>query len=98
MSSGPLDELAEHPEQIRAVPVRRPGRWIAAAIVLVITVALIRSVATNPRFQWEVVGEYLFDQRILEGLRIRIDPDGDVFNHFVCSFAVRPRLQGRVRG
>ena len=73
MSSGPLDELAEHPEQIRAVPVRRPGRWIAAAIVLVITVALIRSVATNPRFQWEVVGEYLFDQRILEGLRLTLE-------------------------
>jgi len=73
VSSGPLDELAEHPEQIRAVPVRRPGRWIAAAIVLVIAVALIRSVATNPRFQWEVVGEYLFDQRILEGLRLTLE-------------------------
>jgi polar amino acid transport system permease protein len=61
------------PEEIRAVPVRRPGRWIAAAIVLVIAVAIVHSVATNPRFEWEVVGEYLFDKRILEGLRITVE-------------------------
>jgi len=61
------------PEDIRAVPVRRPGRWIAAAVVLIIAVAIIHSVATNPRFEWDVVGEYLFDERILEGLRITIE-------------------------
>ena len=55
------------PEDIKAVPVRHPGRWVAAAIVLVIAAALIRSVVTNPRFQWGVVGEYLFDHRILDG-------------------------------
>ena len=58
---------------IRAVPVRRPGRWISAAIVLIIAVALIRSVATNPRFEWSVVGQYVFDARILEGLRVTIE-------------------------
>jgi polar amino acid transport system permease protein len=65
--------LEGRPEEIRAVPVRRPGRWIAAAVVLVIAVAIIHSVATNPRFEWDVVGEYLFDERILEGLRITIE-------------------------
>jgi polar amino acid transport system permease protein len=61
------------PEDIRAVPVRHPGRWLAAAIVLVVAVALIHSVATNPRFEWDVVGEYLFDERILEGLRVTLE-------------------------
>jgi polar amino acid transport system permease protein len=61
------------PEDITAVPVRRPGCWVAAAIVLVIAVAVIRSVATNPNFQWGVVGEYLFDGRILHGLRVTIE-------------------------
>lgn len=55
------------------MPVRRPGRWVAAAIVLVVVVAVIRSVATNPNFQWGVVGEYLFDGRILHGLRVTIE-------------------------
>ena len=61
------------PEEIRAVPVRRPGRWIAAAIVLVLVVAVVHSIASNPRFEWHVVGEYLFDERILEGLRVTLE-------------------------
>jgi polar amino acid transport system permease protein len=61
------------PDDIVAVPVRRPGRWIAAAIVVVVAAALIRSVVTNPRFEWNVVGEYLFDHRILEGLLVTIE-------------------------
>jgi polar amino acid transport system permease protein len=73
VSSSEATGQAGRPEQIRAVPVRRPGRWIAAAIVLVIAVALIRSVVTNPRFEWSVVGNYVFDERILEGLRVTIE-------------------------
>jgi polar amino acid transport system permease protein len=61
------------PEDIRAVPVRRPGRWVAAAIVLVLAVAIVRSIVTNPHFEWAVVGEYLLDERILEGLRVTIE-------------------------
>ncbi|WP_445152822.1 amino acid ABC transporter permease [Baekduia sp. Peel2402] len=53
---------------IEAVPVRHPGRWVAAAVVLVIAVLMARSVATNPRFEWDVVGDYLFDARIWRGI------------------------------
>ncbi len=55
------------------MPVRRPGRWLAAAIVVVLAVALVRSVVDNPNFEWDVVGEYLFDGRILHGLRLTIE-------------------------
>jgi polar amino acid transport system permease protein len=58
----------EPPDEIEAVPVRHIGRWIAAAIVLIIAAALIRSAVTNGRFEWDVVGNYLFDTRILNGL------------------------------
>ena len=58
----------EPPDEIEAVPVRHLGRWIAAAIVLIIAAALIRSAVTNGRFEWNVVGDYLFDTRILNGL------------------------------
>jgi polar amino acid transport system permease protein len=61
------------PEQLRAVPVRHPGRWVAAAIVLVIAASLIRSGATNPHFEWSVVGHYMFDSRVLEGLRVTLE-------------------------
>jgi polar amino acid transport system permease protein len=53
--------------------VRRPGRWVATAVVLVLAVAIGRSVATNPHFEWGEVGHYLFDQRILEGLVVTIE-------------------------
>jgi polar amino acid transport system permease protein len=61
------------PGEIKAVPVRHPGRWIAAGIVAILIVALAHSVATNPRFQWGVVGDYLFDASILRGLRITLE-------------------------
>ena len=58
----------EPPDEIEAVPVRHIGRWIAAALVLLVAAALIRSAVTNDRFEWNVVGDYLFDTRILNGL------------------------------
>ncbi|HEV2980591.1 MAG TPA: amino acid ABC transporter permease [Solirubrobacteraceae bacterium] len=73
MSSGEVTGTQGRPEDIRAVPVRRPGRWIAAAVILVIAASLVRSAATNPHFEWSVVGHYLFDERILEGVRVTLE-------------------------
>jgi polar amino acid transport system permease protein len=66
-------ERAGPPEEIKAVPVRHPGRWVAAAIVAVLLVALINSVVTNPRFEWGVVGHYLFSSRVLQGLVVTLE-------------------------
>jgi polar amino acid transport system permease protein len=63
----------ESPGEIQAVPVRHPGRWIAAAIIAVLVASLARSVATNPRFGWGVVGDYLFSSRILHGLVVTLE-------------------------
>jgi polar amino acid transport system permease protein len=67
------EENAPRPDDIKAVPVRHPGRWLAAAIVLVCTVAVINSMATNKRFEWGVVGHFLFDHRILSGVLVTIE-------------------------
>jgi polar amino acid transport system permease protein len=58
----------EPPDEIEAVPVRHWGQWIAAGVVAVLAASVIRSVVTNSRFQWAVVGDYLFDSRVLDGL------------------------------
>jgi polar amino acid transport system permease protein len=63
----------EPPDEIEAVPVRHIGRWIAAAIVLVFVASLIRSAVVNDRFEWGVVGDYLFDSRVLDGLRLTLE-------------------------
>jgi polar amino acid transport system permease protein len=61
------------PEEIKAVPVRHVGRWIAAAIVVVLAASLAYSVANNPRFDWNTVGQFLFDSRVLSGVRVTIE-------------------------
>jgi polar amino acid transport system permease protein len=52
---------------MRAVPVRHPGRWLAALVVAVGVAMLVHSLVTNPRFQWGVVGDYLFSGSIVHG-------------------------------
>ena len=61
MSSPEVTSPAGRPDDIVAVPVRHPGRWVAAGVVVVIAAAIVRSVVTDPHFEWSVVGEYLFD-------------------------------------
>ena len=76
MSSAPVstpDSAPLRPDDIEAVPVRHPGRWVAAVIVLVVAVAIGNSMATNKRFEWGVVGHYLFDPRILHGVVVTIE-------------------------
>ena len=66
-------EGRERPEEIKAVPVRHPGRWVAAAIVLLIAASFIRSIVTNKNFYWHIVGQYLFDSRVLHGALVTIE-------------------------
>jgi polar amino acid transport system permease protein len=74
-SLGATDELTrtEPPDEIQAVPVRHFGRWIAAGIVLILVVALVNSAASNSRFQWAVVGDYLFSGVVLDGLVLTLE-------------------------
>jgi polar amino acid transport system permease protein len=70
------EENPGRPEEIKAVPVRHPWRWIAAAIVLLFAAAAIKAIVTDPGqkgvpnsgFQWHVVGHFLFNPGILRGL------------------------------
>ncbi len=48
--------------------MRRPGRWIAAAVVLLFAAAGVRSVITAKGFEWHTVGHYLFDSRVMHGV------------------------------
>ncbi|HEY0212100.1 MAG TPA: amino acid ABC transporter permease [Paenirhodobacter sp.] len=45
-----------------------PGRMVSLALIGIIAVAVIVNVANNPRFQWPVVGHYLFSPVVLKGL------------------------------
>jgi polar amino acid transport system permease protein len=58
----------ERPDDIRAVPVRRLGRWIAAILVLVFAASFVRFVIADSAMKWSVVGQYLFDSRVLDAV------------------------------
>jgi polar amino acid transport system permease protein len=60
------------PEEIKAIPVRHPGRWLAAVVVLVLFAMLVHTLVTNPRFEWNVVWSYFLSRRVLDGLAITI--------------------------
>ena len=55
------------------MPVRHPGRWAAGALILVAGAALVHSAATNPRFDWGLVGHYFLSSEVLSGLRVTLE-------------------------
>ena len=56
------------PEPIQAVPLRRPGQWVAAVIIVVLGALFVYGAATNEAYSWGTYGNYLFDSRILSGV------------------------------
>jgi polar amino acid transport system permease protein len=64
------DDVASpgHPENIKAVPVRHYGRWIAAVLILYVGVWAIYSVANNSRFHWDVIWFYLRNDSVVNAI------------------------------
>jgi polar amino acid transport system permease protein len=66
-------EPTRRPDDIKAVPVRHPLRWVMAVLVAVLAADIVWSAASNPRFQWNVFRTFFFDSRILDGARITLE-------------------------
>jgi len=52
----------------RLVRPRRTGQWVSAAVAAVLLAMLVHTLLTNPRFQWNVVGQFFASSAILHGL------------------------------
>ncbi|MBS1890389.1 MAG: amino acid ABC transporter permease [Actinobacteria bacterium] len=55
------------------VPQRHPWRWVAAAFVLFLASVGVYILVTNPNFNWPVVWEYLFSEKILAGVVVTLE-------------------------
>lgn len=55
------------------VPLARPGRRVAAVVVVLLLAWMVFIVFNNPNFQWQVVGKYLFSKEILDGVKLTIE-------------------------
>ncbi|MEU7551948.1 amino acid ABC transporter permease [Streptomyces sp. NPDC044571] len=56
----------------RALPLRRHGRWIATAVVLVLVSQTAHGLLTNPFYQWDRFAYWFVRPAILEGLFITL--------------------------
>jgi polar amino acid transport system permease protein len=57
----------------KAVPLRHPGRWVAAAVIAVLVAMLIHSLFTEKGYEWSSFRKYLFDRTILDGALTTIE-------------------------
>jgi len=64
------------------VPVRHPARWVASAVIVVLVAMLVNTLffssvvrggVQQGRFQWPVVGKYLFATPVLKGIVITLE-------------------------
>jgi polar amino acid transport system permease protein len=76
------DHRPDQHQPIKAVPVRHPGQWIAGAVLLLLGAMLIHSIffatvkrgnSTESRFQWNVVGQYVFSAPVVRGMVVTLE-------------------------
>jgi polar amino acid transport system permease protein len=74
--------VALRPEAIKAVPVRHPGRWVAAVVVAAIAAYVLYTVGTaigndrtllGPHTGWLIVEKYLFNGLIFRGILVTLE-------------------------
>ncbi len=59
-------------DDVVAIPLRHPGRWISAALILLVLGLFLRSMWTNENVDHPTIAEFVFDPRILKGVVITI--------------------------
>jgi polar amino acid transport system permease protein len=55
------------------VRLRHPGRWVAAALLVVLAAMFVNFVFTSPRLRLDLVAGYLFERSILQGLLVTLE-------------------------
>src|SRR3954452_6430756 len=59
-------------EQIKAVPVRHTGRWIAPAVIALLIAMFVHMLLTNDVFQWSFMFDNMFRPSVLRGFRTTV--------------------------
>ncbi|WP_198415809.1 amino acid ABC transporter permease [Cryobacterium glaciale] len=61
--------VAQHPVDVAgALSPRRPATWVLSIITVVVVAQLVQLLVTNPNFEWDVVGQYLNSETVLQGV------------------------------
>jgi polar amino acid transport system permease protein len=62
----------DYGDDVVAVPLRHPSRWIFGGIATVLLLSFIWAVYSAKSIQHEIVAKFLFDPRILQGMLVTI--------------------------
>jgi len=60
----------DRPGLIEARPVRHPGRWVAIAVIAVLSAMLANLILTNEAFEWSFVFQAMVQSPVLHGLYV----------------------------
>ncbi|MFF4894895.1 amino acid ABC transporter permease [Streptomyces sp. NPDC001068] len=67
------DRASDRRTAQRVLPLRRPGRWILTAAVLVLVAQFVHGLVTNPFYQWDRWSYWFLRPTILDGLVITLE-------------------------
>ncbi|MEW9552869.1 amino acid ABC transporter permease [Nonomuraea sp. NPDC050783] len=67
----PARQEALRPPEV--VTARRPLRWLAGAGVLVVLAMAASALITNPAWEWDVVGQYLFAPSVVRSVLLTLE-------------------------
>jgi polar amino acid transport system permease protein len=56
----------------KIIPARSWGQRLVAAVLVTIVAILVYMVATSPHISWATIPQYIFDETILDGIRLTI--------------------------
>jgi polar amino acid transport system permease protein len=68
----PKAQDTDYGDDVVAVPLRHPWRWISGALASALLLNFIYSVVSAKSIQHEIVLKFLFDHRILEGAAVTV--------------------------
>ncbi|MER7837059.1 amino acid ABC transporter permease [Streptomyces sp. NPDC096040] len=69
----PTDVPSKSVKNQRVQPLRRPGRWIATAVVLVVVAQFVHGLTANPFYQWDRFRYWFLRPTILDGLVVTLE-------------------------
>ncbi|MAC77867.1 MAG: ABC transporter permease [Rhodobacteraceae bacterium] len=68
-SDGTQDRTGGVPRDVPAILKRsNPWRWLGVAVVVLVLAWIAFQILTNPGFEWDVVGRYMFHPSVLKGV------------------------------
>ncbi|MGV9422873.1 amino acid ABC transporter permease [Streptomyces sp. NPDC003656] len=77
VTAAPIPDAPSRPLKAQRVqPLRRPGRWITTAVVLVLVAQIGHGLATNPFYQWDRFRYWFLRPAVLDGLLVTLEVTG----------------------